>query len=206
MTGTSTYEGCRASSHTDTSAGSGFGSSPTGPQQSAPDKIYADWVRCLENIRRRPDLNIEVVDTSRHERLRIGSGKVAWGVGPPATHLWAFACGRGAQEKTFAELKAEFALDVVATKHYAANSAWQQLSILAHNLIRNFQLETLATRKPRSRKHLRLSVSQHADLALSAHRARAASRASTAVRSCAWRATLRPNNSLPRSLAHSPVD
>lgn len=66
--------------------------------------------------------------------------------------LWAFACGRGAQEKTFAELKGEFALDVVPTKHYAANSAWQQLSILAHNLIRNFQLETGAAPKPRSRK------------------------------------------------------
>ena len=66
--------------------------------------------------------------------------------------LWAFACGRGAQEKTFAELKGEFALDVVPTKHYAANSAWQQLSILAHNLIRSFQLETLGEPKPRSRK------------------------------------------------------
>ncbi|HEY7116893.1 MAG TPA: transposase [Tepidisphaeraceae bacterium] len=66
--------------------------------------------------------------------------------------LWAFACGRGAQEKTFAELKGEFALDVVPTKHYTANSAWQQLSILAHNLIRSFQLETLAEPKPRSRK------------------------------------------------------
>ncbi|HLQ23429.1 MAG TPA: transposase, partial [Gemmatimonadales bacterium] len=71
-------------------------------------------------------------------------------LGLPA--LWAFACGRGAQEKTFAELKGEFALDVVPTKHYAANSAWQQLSILAHNLIRNFQLETFAEPKPRSRK------------------------------------------------------
>jgi len=60
--------------------------------------------------------------------------------GVPA--LWAFACGRGAQEKTFAELKGEFALDVVPTKHYAANSAWQQLSILAHNLIRSFQPAT----------------------------------------------------------------
>ena len=66
--------------------------------------------------------------------------------------LWAFACGRGAQEKTFAELTGEFALDVVPTKHYAANSAWQQLSILAHNLIRSFQLETLTEPKPRSRK------------------------------------------------------
>ena len=33
-----------------------------------------------------------------------------------------------------------------------ANSAWQQLSILAHNLIRSFQLDTLAVPKPRSRK------------------------------------------------------
>jgi DDE family transposase len=42
--------------------------------------------------------------------------------------LWYFAAGRGAQEKTFAELKGEFALDVVPTNHYGANSAWQQLS------------------------------------------------------------------------------
>jgi hypothetical protein len=67
--------------------------------------------------------------------------------------LWDFAAGRGAQEKTFAELKGEFALDVVPTNHYGANSAWQQLSILAHNLMRSFQLQsTLATAKPRSRK------------------------------------------------------
>lgn len=67
--------------------------------------------------------------------------------------LWYFAAGRGAQEKTIAELKGEFALDVVPTNHYGANSAWQQLSILAHNLMRSFQLHsTLATAKPRSRK------------------------------------------------------
>ncbi|MCI0459621.1 MAG: IS1380 family transposase [Gemmataceae bacterium] len=66
--------------------------------------------------------------------------------------LYAFICGRGAQEKTIAELKGEFALDVIPTRHYGANSAWQQLSILAYNLIRSFQLDTLATPKPRSRK------------------------------------------------------
>ena len=66
--------------------------------------------------------------------------------------LYAFICGRGAQEKTIAELKGEFALDVIPTHHYGANRAWQQLSILAHNLIRSFQLDTLATPKPRSRK------------------------------------------------------
>src|SRR6266478_1873536 len=67
--------------------------------------------------------------------------------------LWNFIAGRGAQEKTFAELKGEFALDAVPTNHYAANSAWQQLSILAHNLTIGFQLHTdLAGRKPRSPK------------------------------------------------------
>ena len=54
--------------------------------------------------------------------------------------LWHFMAGRGAQEKTFGELKGEFALDVVPTNHYGANTAWMQLSILAHNLIRSFQL------------------------------------------------------------------
>ena len=46
--------------------------------------------------------------------------------------LWYFAAGRGGQEKTFAELRSQFALDVVPTKSYAANSAWQQLNVLAH--------------------------------------------------------------------------
>jgi hypothetical protein len=66
--------------------------------------------------------------------------------------LYAFVCGRGAQEKTLGELKGEFALDVVPTRHYGANSAWQQLSILAYNVARSFQLDTMAEPKPRSRK------------------------------------------------------
>jgi len=67
--------------------------------------------------------------------------------------LWNFMAGRGAQEKTFAELKGEFALDAVPTNHYAANSAWQQLSILAHNLMIGFQLySNLAAPKPNSAK------------------------------------------------------
>src|SRR6266478_640796 len=66
--------------------------------------------------------------------------------------LYAFIGGRGAQEKTIAELKGEFALDVVPTKHYGANSAWQQLSILAYNVARSFQLDTDAAPRRRSRK------------------------------------------------------
>ena len=39
--------------------------------------------------------------------------------------LYAFICGRRAQEKTIAELKGEFALDVIPTHHYGANSTWR---------------------------------------------------------------------------------
>ena len=66
--------------------------------------------------------------------------------------LYAFIGGRGAQEKTIAELKGEFALDVVPTRHYGANCAWQQLSILAYNIARGFQLDTIAAPRRRSRK------------------------------------------------------
>ena len=49
-------------------------------------------------------------------------------------------------------MRSQFALDVVPTKSYAANSAWQQLNVLAHNLCRSFQLDTIAETKSISRK------------------------------------------------------
>ena len=73
-------------------------------------------------------------------------------------NLWAFAAGRGAQEKTLAELRGQFALDVVPTNDYAANNAWQQLNILAHNLCRGFQLDTIAENKPPSPKRTYMYV------------------------------------------------
>ncbi len=70
-----------------------------------------------------------------------------------ARALWDFMSGRGAQEKAFSELKNDLAFDVIPTNHYAANSAWQQLSVLAHNLMRAFQLQAdLALAKTRSPK------------------------------------------------------
>lgn len=75
-----------------------------------------------------------------------------------AVALWHFMAGRGAQEKTLAELKDGFAFDSVPTNHYAANSAWQQLSVLAMNLLRRLQMETTATARPRTRKRTYLYV------------------------------------------------
>ena len=68
-------------------------------------------------------------------------------------NLWYFACGRGNHEKTIAQLKTGLAFHSVPTQAYAANSAWQQLVALTHNLLTNFQLETGAHQRHRSRKH-----------------------------------------------------
>jgi hypothetical protein len=61
-------------------------------------------------------------------------------------------CGRGGQEKTIGQLKAGVALHSIPTNAYAANSAWQQPLVLAHNLLTNFQVETGTVCRPLSRK------------------------------------------------------
>ncbi len=72
--------------------------------------------------------------------------------------LWHFMCGRGAHEKTLGELKSGLAFSTIPTRHYGANSAWQQFVTLAHNLITNFQIETGAPRRHRSAKSTALHV------------------------------------------------
>jgi hypothetical protein len=107
--------------------------------------IYRKHVR--HESRKNFQLDLFTPDDGHFEYYAVATNMP---LGLPA--LFAFVCGRGAQEKTLAELKGEFALDVVPTNHYGANSAWQQLSVLAHNLIRSFQLDTGAEPKRRSRK------------------------------------------------------
>lgn len=68
-------------------------------------------------------------------------------------NLWHFMAGRGNHEKTIGQLKTGLAFHTVPTNAYAANSAWQQLVALAHNLLTNFQLDTGAQERTRSRKH-----------------------------------------------------
>jgi hypothetical protein len=56
--------------------------------------------------------------------------------------LWHFMAGRGAHEKVIGQLKNGYAFDAIPTQNFAANSTWQILSTLAHNLITNFQIAT----------------------------------------------------------------
>ena len=77
-----------------------------------------------------------------------------------AARLWHFMCGRGAHEKLLGRLKSGLAFDTIPTHHYGANSAWQQLVALAHNLITNFPIDTAAAPRVRSHKRTALYVLQ----------------------------------------------
>lgn len=60
-----------------------------------------------------------------------------------------FYNGRCAMEREIAELKTEYGFANIPTKNFNANSAYQALSIIAHTLVKNFQLSThqVETRK-----------------------------------------------------------
>ncbi len=58
--------------------------------------------------------------------------------------LYDFMNGHGIQEKVNAELKSGLAYDAIPTNSYRANTAWQKLNILAHNLLTSFQVITTA--------------------------------------------------------------
>jgi len=54
--------------------------------------------------------------------------------------VWHFMAGRGGHEKTLGELKQCVAFGTVPTNDWDANSTWQLLSALTHNLVRDFQV------------------------------------------------------------------
>lgn len=86
-------------------------------------------------------------DDGHYEYAAVATNKTLGGAA-----LWAFMCGRGTHEQVYGELKSGFAFACVPTMRYAANSAWQLLSVLAFNLVRGFQLATTAERRAATRK------------------------------------------------------
>lgn len=66
--------------------------------------------------------------------------------------LWAFMAGRGGHEKTLCELKQHLAFDTIPTHDWDANSTWQLISALTHNVLRQFQIATTAAPRKNGRK------------------------------------------------------
>ena len=63
-----------------------------------------------------------------------------------AVNLRDFYNGRANMEHDIAEIKGEFGFDVIPCRDYQGNGAHQQISLLAFNLVRNFQLDVLIPR------------------------------------------------------------
>jgi len=61
--------------------------------------------------------------------------------------LWNFMAGRGGHEKTLGELKQHLAFDTIPTHDWDANTTWQLISALTHNVLRQFQIATTATER-----------------------------------------------------------
>ncbi len=77
---------------------------------------------------------------------------VATNLSFPPRQLINFMDGRGEHEKIIGQLKGQLAFDIVPTNRYSANSAWQQLVTIAHNLLVGFQIDTGAHRRNRTEK------------------------------------------------------
>lgn len=101
------------------------------------------------NHRTRKNYQLDLFDPSNghFEYSAVATNKTLNG-----KNLWYFMNGRGSHEKAYGELKTGFAFDCVPTYHYGANSAWQQLSVLAFNLMKSFQVATTAKSRSASRK------------------------------------------------------
>ena len=68
-----------------------------------------------------------------------------------AGNIFAFYNGRANMEHDIAEIKGEFGFDVIPCRDYQGNGAHQQISALAYNLVRNFQIDILnPTTRPKT--------------------------------------------------------
>jgi hypothetical protein len=113
------------------------------------DLMLEQWDRCLRVViyRKRvghqspKNYQLDLFDPSdgHWEYSAVVTNKTLTG-----PNLWYYMCGRGCHEKILAELKGGYAFDSVPTMKYAANGAWQILSVLAFNLMRSMQATTTA--------------------------------------------------------------
>jgi hypothetical protein len=92
-------------------------------------------------------LNLFTPDDGHWEYSAIGTNRRV-----TLKTLWAFLAGRGGHEKTLCELKQNLAFDTIPTDEWGANTAWQLISGLTLNLIRQFQLYTDASPRKNGRK------------------------------------------------------
>lgn len=107
------------------------------------ERVVVYRKRVSHESRKNFQLNLFSPDDGHYGYSAVATNKT---LGIPA--LWHFMAGRGAHEKTLAELKSQVAFASIPTHDRDANAAWQLLSALTLNLVRSFQVATGATRRP----------------------------------------------------------
>ncbi len=127
--------------------GDGFSDSLTIKAWDQEIQVFIYRKRVLHKTRKNYQLDLFDPDDGTWEYSAIASD-LPWDI----RSVWRFMCGRGMHEKVIGQLKTGLALDTIPTNHYGANSAWQQLVVLTHNLLTNFQIETGAQERNRSQK------------------------------------------------------
>ena len=112
------------------------------------ERILVYRKRVAHETRKNFQLDLYSPDDGHFEYSAIATNKK---LGVAA--LWHFAAGRGGHEKTLGELKQHYAFGAIPTNDAIANAVWQQLSVLALNVMRSFELALGAPRRARSWKH-----------------------------------------------------
>lgn len=117
------------------------------PKWDRTERVVIYRKRVSHESRKNFQLDLFSPNDGHYEYSAVATNKT---LGIPA--LWHFAAGRGAHEKTYAELKQNFAFDAIPTNDRLANSAWQLISVLTLNLMRSFQIAVGAPPRRRTWK------------------------------------------------------
>ena len=125
----------------------GFATTLRVPQWDQILRVVVYRKRVFHKTRKNFQLDLFSPDDGTYEYSAVASNKDL-----SVRALWHFMAGRGAHEKTLAELKQNYGFAAIPTNDRTANAAWQLISVLTLNLVRSFQIALGAPRRPRTLK------------------------------------------------------
>jgi hypothetical protein len=111
------------------------------------ERVVVYRKRVSHQSRKNFQLNLFSPDDGHYEYSAVATNKTL-----TIASLWYFMAGRGAHEKTYAELKQHFGFAAIPTNDQVANSAWQLISVLTLNVMRYFQITVGAKQRGRTWK------------------------------------------------------
>ena len=111
------------------------------------ERVVVYRKRVSHESRKNFQLDLFSPDDGHYEYSAVATNKTL-----TIASLWHFMAGRGAHEKTYAELKQHFGFAAIPTNDQVANTAWQLISVLTLNVMRYFQITLGAKERARTWK------------------------------------------------------